>query len=111
MSWSLSLPGPGGWLAVRAGIVKVGGRAPVVERKGAEPVPSPNTCRISYVVLGSIPATMMLVLSPGTTARMSVFRQAGSVPATANWTKTVSADEGGTLYKATSGLAVGVMIA
>src|SRR5262249_49530435 len=78
---------------------------------GSDPVPSLNTCRISYVVLGSMPATKKLVLFPGTMVRMSVFRHAGWSPATANWTKTVAADEGGTLYIATSGLRVGVTTA
>ena len=58
-----------------------------------------------------MPAMKKLVLFPGTTARASVFRHAGSAPATANWTKTVPAAEGGMLYKATSGLAVGVTTA
>ena len=43
MSWSGSLPGPGGWLAVTVGKVNVEGRAPVVKSRGAEPVPSLNT--------------------------------------------------------------------
>ena len=51
-----------------------------------------------------MPATKKFVLFPGTTARVSVFRQDGWSPATANWTNTVAADEGGTLYRATSGL-------
>src|SRR5262245_47774160 len=92
-------------------MVKVAGTLPVVKSRGAEPVPSLKTCRIWYVVFGSIPATKKLVLVPGTTGRMSVFRHAGWSPATANWTKTVSADEGGTLYKATRGLRVGVTTA
>ena len=46
MSWFVSLPGPGGWLAVKLGKAKVEGRAPVVKSRGAEPVPSLNTCRI-----------------------------------------------------------------
>src|SRR3954454_17933371 len=58
-----------------------------------------------------MPATKKLVLLPATTARASVFRQAGWSPATANWTKTVSADAGGTLYRATSGLDEGVTTA
>jgi len=38
-----------------------------------------------------------LVLVPGTTGWVSVFRQTGLSPATANWTRTVLADDGGTL--------------
>src|SRR5262245_12344421 len=97
MSWSRSLPGPGGCGTVRGGKVSVEGMAPVVKSSGAEPVPSLNTCRISYVVSGSMPATKTFVLLPGTTGSVSVFLQAGWSPATANWTKTVAADEGGTL--------------
>src|SRR5262245_18773783 len=58
-----------------------------------------------------MPATKTLVLFPGSTTRTSVFRHAGWSPATANWTNTVSAEDGGTLYKATSGLRVGVTTA
>src|SRR3954451_9665599 len=111
MSWSVSLPGPGDWLTVKGGKVKVDGRAPVVKSSGVEPVPSLNTCRISYVVLGSMPSTNTFVLLDGMTARVSVFRHAGWSPATANWTKTVAADDGGTLYRATRGLTVDVRTA
>src|SRR4051812_38540869 len=89
-------------------MVRFVGSPPVVKSWGDEPVPSLSTCRISYVVLGSMPATKKFVLFPGTTARASVFRQAGWSPATENWTKTVSAGVGATLYRATSGLGVGV---
>src|SRR5262245_53050271 len=111
MSWFGSLSGPGGCRTVKAGMVKVAGMLPVVKSRGAEPVPSLKTWRIWYVVFGSMPATRKLVLLPGTTARASVFRHAGRSPATANWTKTVAADEGGTLYRATRGLGVGVTTA
>lgn len=84
MSWSWLLSGPGGWLTVKVGKVKVEGNAPVVNTTGSEPVPSLNTCRIWYVVFGSMPATKKLVLVPAVTARASVFRQAGSSPAAAN---------------------------
>src|SRR4051812_28951783 len=107
MSRLVSLPGPGGWGTVKAGIVWFAGRLPVVKSTGAEPVPSLNTCRIWYVVFGSMPATKTLVLLFRSTARVSVFRHDGFGPATANWMKTVSADEGGMLYKATSGFEVG----
>jgi hypothetical protein len=61
--------------------------------------------------LGSIPATKKFVLFPGTTGSVLVFRQDGESPATLNWTNSVRADVGGALYKATSGLSVGVMTA
>ena len=35
-----------GWVAVKVGKVNVEARAPVVKSRGAEPVPSLNTCRI-----------------------------------------------------------------
>ena len=54
-----------------------------------------------------MPATKKFVLLPGTTARASVFRQDGWSPARLNWTNAVAADDGGTLYRATSGLEVG----
>src|SRR5262245_60546160 len=92
-------------------MVRVAGMFPVVKSMGAEPVPSLNTCRISYVVLGNMPATKTFVLLPGTTARVSVFRQAGGSPATLNWTKTVPAEDGGTLQRATSGVEVDVTTA
>src|SRR5260370_6040370 len=111
MSWSRSLPGPGGWLTVQVGNVNVEGRAPVVKSCGAEPVPSLRTSRISYVVLGSMPATKKLVLFPGTTGSVLVFLQDGESPATLNWTNTEPAEEGGALYRATRGLSVGVMTA
>src|SRR5207302_3114260 len=111
MSWSESLPGPGGWLTVKVGKVNVEGRAPVVKSRGAEPVPSLRTSRISYVVLGSMPATKKFVLFPGTTGCALVFLQDGESPATLNWTNTKPAEEGGALYRATRGLSVDVMTA
>src|SRR6266852_2257887 len=108
MSWSGSLSGPGGCCTVKEGKVRVEGSGPVVKSRGSEPVPSLSTSRISYAVLGSMPATKKFVLFPGTTGSGLVFRQDGESPATLNWTNTVAADEGGTLYKATSGLSVGV---
>jgi hypothetical protein len=44
-----------------------------------------------------MPATKKLVLFPGTTGRESVFLHDGWSPATATWTKTVAAEEAGTL--------------
>src|SRR5262249_42148632 len=105
------LPDPGGCCTVKAGKLNVVGRLPVVKSRGAEPVPSLNTCRIWYVVLASMPATKKLALFPGSTARVAVFRHAGWSPAAANCTNTVAAEDGGTLYRATSGLSVGVMTA
>src|SRR5215213_1837444 len=58
-----------------------------------------------------MPAMKKFVLFPGTTARASVFRQDGSSPARLNCTNVVPADDGGTLYRATSGLAVGLTTA
>src|ERR1700756_1647156 len=94
-----------------AGMVRFAGMPPVVKSRGAEPVPSLRTSRISYVVLGSMPATKKFVLFPGTTVSVLVFRQDGESPATLNWTNSVRADVGGALYRATSGLSVGVMTA
>src|SRR5438045_1403562 len=92
-------------------MVRFAGMPPVVKSRGSEPVPSLCTSRISYVVLRSMPATKKLVLFPGTTASVLVFLQDGESPATLNWTNTEPADEGGALYRATSGLSVGVMTA
>src|SRR5213078_3118326 len=92
-------------------MVKVAGMLPVVKDKGAEPVPSLRTSRISYFVLGSMPATKKFVLLPGTTAIVLVFLQDGESPATLNWTNTEPAEVGGALYRATSGLSVGVITA
>src|SRR5204863_5444611 len=89
----------------------VEGITPVVNRRGADPVPSLSTSRISYVVLGSMSATKKFVLFPGTTGSVLVFLQDGESPATLNWTNTVRAEEGGALYRATRGLSVGVMTA
>src|SRR5437660_43296 len=111
MSWSRSLPGPGGCCTVKAGKVKFAGIAPVVKSRGAEPVPSLRTSRISYVVLGSMPATKKFVLFPGTAGSVLVFLQDGESLATLNWTNTEPAEEGGALYRATRGLSVGVMTA
>src|SRR3954468_696379 len=92
-------------------MITVAGIAPVVKNCGAEPVPSLRTSRISYVVLGSMPATKKFVLFPGTTGSVLVFLQDGESPATLNCTNTEPAEEGGALYRATRGLSVGVMTA
>src|SRR5437588_12509044 len=111
MSSLTSLPGAGGCCTVKEGKVNVEDRAPVVKSRGAEPVPSLRTSRISYVVLGSMPATKKFVLFPGATGSVLVFLQDGESPATLNWTNSVRAEEGGALYRATRGLSVGVMTA
>src|SRR6478609_5156506 len=111
MSSLTSLPGAGGCCTVKVGNGNVAGSAPVVNSRGTEPVPSLRTSRISYVVLGSMPATKKFVLFPGTTGSVLVFLQDGESPATRNWTNTEPADEGGALYRATRGLSVGVMTA
>src|SRR5207247_9989254 len=74
-------------------------------------VPEPRTARISQGGLGSMPATKKFVLLPGTTGSVLVFLQDGESPATLNWTNTEPAEVGGALYRATSGLSVGVMTA
>ena len=58
-------------------------------------MPSLRTSRISYVVLGNMPATKKFVLFPGTTGSVLVFLQDGESPARLNWTNSVSAEEGG----------------
>ena len=58
--------GVGACGSVKVGKVKFVGRLPVVNARGAEAVPSFRTSLMRYVVLGSMPATMKLVLSPGT---------------------------------------------
>src|SRR5438132_13300703 len=58
-----------------------------------------------------MPATKKFVLFPGTTGSVLVVLQDGESPATLNWTNCVRAEEGGALYRATSGLSVGVMTA
>src|SRR6266705_296414 len=58
-----------------------------------------------------MPATKKFVLFPGTTGSVLVFLQDGESPATLNWTNSVRAEVGGALYRATSGLSVGVMTA
>src|SRR5580765_2155408 len=111
MSSLTSLPGAGGCCTVKVGNGNVVGSDPVVNSRGTEPVPSLRTSRISYVVLGSMPATKKFVLFPGTTGSVLVFRHAGWSPATLNWTNTEPAEVGGALYRATRGLSVAVMTA
>ena len=65
---------------VKVGKVKFAGRDPVVNVKGAETVPSFRTYLMRYVVLGSMPATRKLVLSPGTMGSGAVIFQDWSEP-------------------------------
>src|SRR5947208_7641715 len=111
MSCWRSLPEAGPCCTVKVGKLNVVGRLPFVTSRGAEPVPSLRTSRISYVVLGSMPATKKFVLLPGTTAIVLVFLQDGESLATLNWTNTEPAEVGGALYRATRGLSVGVITA
>src|SRR5258708_6447177 len=85
--------------------------APVVNSNGAEAVPSLSTWRISYVVLGSIPATRKFSLFPVPQGSVLVLRQDGWSLATLNSTCSVPAEQGGALYRATRGLSIGVMTA
>jgi hypothetical protein len=73
------------------------GRDPVVNAKGAETVPSFRTCLMRYVVLGSIPATRKLVLSPGTIGSGAVLFQDRVGPSWLYWTYIELPVEGGAL--------------
>ena len=64
-----------------------------------------------YVVLGSMPATMKLVLSPGTMGSGAVVVQDGVEPSGLNSTYIELPAEGGALYRATRGLDVGLITA
>jgi hypothetical protein len=88
------------------GKLRVVGRLPVVNVRAADVVPSPRTCLMRYVVLGSMPATRKFVLSPGTTGCETVLRQAGAATSGLYWTYIEVPAEGGALYKATRGLDV-----
>jgi hypothetical protein len=93
------------------GNVRFAGKAPVLNVNGAEVVPSFRTCLIRYVVSGSIPATRMLVLFPGTMGAGLVLRQDGLGLMGANWTYNELPAEGGAPYSATRGLDVGLITA
>jgi len=93
------------------GNAKFEGRLPVVNARGAETVPSFRTSLIRYVVLGSMPATRKLVLFPGTMGNGAVLVQDGLGPRGLNWTYIELPGEGGALYRATRGLAVGLITA
>ena len=58
-----------------------------------------------------MPATMKLVLSPGTMGSGEVFCQDRVGPCWANWTYIEAPGEGGALYRATRGLAMGLTTA
>src|SRR4029079_17875064 len=73
-----------------------------------------NKSRIWQVVLGSMPPTKKFVLFFGLLVRSLVLRHDGWAPATLNSTCTLPCGPGpgwvgGTLYRATRGLSVGVM--
>jgi hypothetical protein len=96
---------------VKVGKVKFIGRSPVVNARVAEIVPSSRTCLMRYVVSGSMPATMKLVLSPGTMDCVAVRSQDSEEPIWANWTYIEVPGEGGALYRATKGLDMGLITA
>src|SRR5580704_8341200 len=58
-----------------------------------------------------MPATMKLVLSPGTMGSGEVFCHDRFGPCLANWTYIEAPVEGGALYRATKGLAIGLTTA
>jgi hypothetical protein len=94
------------------GKVKFVGRLPVVNVSGVEVVPSLRTSLIRYVVLGSKPATMKLVLVPGTIASEEVFSQVGAAGVSRlYWTYIELPEEGGALNRAIKGLAMGLTTA
>src|SRR4051794_28197248 len=99
--WVRSVPGAGGCSTVKVGKVKFVGRDPVVNARGAETVPSFRTCLIRYVVLGSMPATRKLVLSPGTMGCSAVELHDWLEPSGLNSTCIELPVEGGALYRAT----------
>ncbi len=105
------MPGEGACGTVKVGKVKFVGRLPVVNARGAEIVPSFRTCLMRYVVLGSMPATMKLVLCPGTMGSGAVLCQDRLGPCWLNWTYIELPAEGGALYRATRGLDVGLITA
>ena len=95
MPWVRSVPGAGACSTVKLGKVRFVGRGPVLNANGAEVVPLFRTCLMRYVVLGNIPATRKLVLSPGTTGSAAVELQGWLVPAGWNSTCIERAEEGG----------------
>ena len=96
---------------MKVGKVKFVGRVPVVNDRGSEIVPSFRTYLMRYVVLGNMPATMKLVLSPGTMGSGAVLRQDGLGPCRAELDVHRTAGGGGALYRATRGLDVGLITA
>src|SRR5262249_11292889 len=96
--------GPGGFGTVTVGKVKLVGSFPVVNVTEAEGVPLSITSLRRYFVLGSMPATMKLVLSPGTIACAAVSCQGTLGTFGLNCTYIELPDEGGALNKATRGL-------
>jgi hypothetical protein len=94
---------------VKVGKVKFDGKFPVVNARGAEVVPSFRTSLMRYVVLGSMPATMKLVLFPGAMGCWAVLVQVGLGPSGLNWTYIEVPAEGGALNRATRGLDIGLI--
>ena len=80
---------------VKVGNVIVVGSDPVVNVSGAEVVPSFRTYLMRYVVSGSMPATMKLVLSPGTMGSGAVLLQDRAEPCLANSTYIEVPGDGG----------------
>src|SRR5262245_16273572 len=97
-----SVSGPGGLGTVMVGKVKLDGRLPVVNDTGVEGVPLSTTSLMRYFVLGNKPATMKLVLVPGTIDSEEVFCQVGVGTSGLNCTYIELPEEAGALNKATS---------
>jgi hypothetical protein len=93
------------------GKVKFDGRFPVLYAKEVETAPLLRTSLMRYVVLGNMPATMKLVLFPGTIGSWEVSVQVGTGLSGLNWTYIEVPEEGGALYRATSGLDIGLITA
>jgi hypothetical protein len=79
------------------GNVKLVGKLPVVNARGAEVVPSFTTSLMMYVVFGSRPATRKFVLSPGTMGSWVVSCHDGFGPDWLNWTYIEVPEQGGAL--------------
>src|SRR3954469_6805965 len=111
MSWLRSVPAVGACCTVKVGNLRLAGMLPVVNARGVETVPLSRTCLISYVVFGSMPATMKLVLCPGTMGIETVLRQVREGACWANSTCIDAPVEGGALYRAIRGLDMGEITA
>jgi hypothetical protein len=91
---------------VKVGKVKFVGRVPVVNVREVEVVPSLRTYLMRYVVLGSMPVTRKLVLSPGTIDPGEVLSHVGLDTSGLYWTYIELPEEGGALNRAMRGLEV-----